>query len=331
MHVARSLVMGVPGRRAHLPVGAEGSAECEMSNKPNMPGGSESLETSEEPTAVAFTAGSSGEIDAAYLATFMQAGGAAAQAYKQLSYELLRVRPGMSVVDIGCGSGIDLQNLRTLAGAGGRVIGVERNATLVTQARQRLAEAGATDGAITVMCADAEHVPIHTASIDRVRADRALQHAENPARVLTEMWRILRPEGILAVVEPDWGMIGIDPGGTGGGDDEHALSLVLGWMKQHLAHATIGRQLHGLLRGMGDTAWTQVRVQTMVFQLDWETVDPILEVAGTVEALIQEDPALRDELEAWLRRIEEASGRGTFWAGVPLMFATAQKVPGQHA
>lgn len=302
-------------------VGAGGSAESDMPDMSNI------SKTPEEPTAVAFTAASSGEIDAAYLATFMQAGGAAAQAYKQLSYELLRVRPGMSVVDVGCGSGIDLQNLHTLVGTGGEVIGVERNATLVTQARQRLTEAGAGDGGIRVMCANAEQLPIHTASVDRVRADRALQHSENPARVLSEMWRILRPEGVLAVVEPDWGMIGIEPGGARGGDDDTALSLVLDWMKRHLAHALMGRQLHGLLRGMGDTAWTQVRVQTMVFQLDWETVDPILEVSGTVEALIQEDPALRDELEAWLRRIEEVSRHGTFWAGVPLMFATAQKVP----
>lgn len=280
---------------------------------------------SNEPTTLAFTARSSADIDAAYLATVMQAGGAAAHAYKHLSYELLRVQAGMQVLDVGCGSGIDLPNLRSLVGSAGLVIGLERNAALVRQARQNIAAAGATDGTIMVMCADAEQMPIPTASLDRVRADRALQHAQHPARVLAEMWRVLRPGGMLTVVEPDWGMVGVFPGGACG-DDDAAISQVLAWTKRQLAHALIGRQLHGLLRQMGGEHWGQIQVQTLVFQLDWETVNPILQISESAEALSREQPTLRSELEMWLRRVEEASARGTFWAGVPLMFATAQKV-----
>lgn len=54
----------------------------------------------------------------------------------------LRLQPGDTVVDAGCGTGLGFDLLRAAVGASGRVIGVEASPEMMALARQRVAAAG---------------------------------------------------------------------------------------------------------------------------------------------------------------------------------------------
>src|ERR1700761_8177949 len=56
------------------------------------------------------------------------------------------IRLGMSVLDVGCGSGDVSFLVASLVGPTGRVLGVDRSAEGVAAARRRAAEAGAAEG-----------------------------------------------------------------------------------------------------------------------------------------------------------------------------------------
>jgi SAM-dependent methyltransferase len=58
------------------------------------------------------------------------------RAYKRRTFELLGLEPRASVLDLGCGTGEDVQELARLVGPGGRVVGVDRSETVIAQASE---------------------------------------------------------------------------------------------------------------------------------------------------------------------------------------------------
>src|SRR5271156_6301626 len=60
-------------------------------------------------------------------------------AWKSAIVEGLRLRPGMHVLDIGCGMGADAFDLADRVGASGQVIGVDFSQTLIAEAIRRAA------------------------------------------------------------------------------------------------------------------------------------------------------------------------------------------------
>src|SRR5262249_16631528 len=118
------------------------------------------------------------------------AGGLAwTRAYKRRTFALLAPRPGDRGLDLGCGTGDGVRALAALGAPGGRAVGVDASATMVAEARARSAAAGA---AAEFRVGDAHRLPFDDASFDGCRADRTLQHVEDPPRALGELVRVAR-------------------------------------------------------------------------------------------------------------------------------------------
>ena len=96
-------------------------------------------------------------------------------AYKRRSYELLRVGAGDAVLDVGSGTGHDLLALDAAA------IGIDASIAMCTAARAR---------ETTVARAVAGRLPFADASFAGVRADRVLEHLDDPDGALAEMVRV---------------------------------------------------------------------------------------------------------------------------------------------
>ncbi|MFD0527219.1 methyltransferase domain-containing protein [Kitasatospora arboriphila] len=128
------------------------------------------------------------------------------RAYKQRMLDELDVRPGATVLDLGCGPGTDLDSLATAAGPAGRVIGVDHDRAAVDTAAARTAGRPAVE----VRLGDLHDLPLPDGAADRARTDRVLQHVADPGRALAEIRRVLRPGGQLVMGEPDWGTLTVD-------------------------------------------------------------------------------------------------------------------------
>jgi demethylmenaquinone methyltransferase/2-methoxy-6-polyprenyl-1,4-benzoquinol methylase len=101
------------------------------------------------------------------------------------------VLPGDAVLDACCGSG-DL----ALAAqhAGGEVTGVDFSQPMLERARRKAPEIRWVD-------ADALALPFDAGSFDAVTIGFGLRNLADPAHGLTELRRVLRPEGRIAVLE----------------------------------------------------------------------------------------------------------------------------------
>jgi SAM-dependent methyltransferase/GNAT superfamily N-acetyltransferase len=125
-------------------------------------------------------------------------------AEKQRSLELLGLDAGDAVLDVGCGSGPELERLALIVGLGGRVVGLDRSGTLLGAARSRLVD---VLGGVELVQGDAGALPFSDGEFDACRADRTLQHLASPSEALAEMGRVTRPGGRVVVTESRWGLV----------------------------------------------------------------------------------------------------------------------------
>jgi SAM-dependent methyltransferase len=110
------------------------------------------------------------------------------------------VSEGMRVLDLGCGAG-DVSILAAeFVGPSGSVVGIDRNADVIAVANERARSSGLRN-------IDFRHVELHAftsdASFDCVVGRYVLIHQANPADFLRGGARFLRPQGVIAFLEPD--------------------------------------------------------------------------------------------------------------------------------
>lgn len=65
----------------------------------------------------------------------------------------LQLRPGALVLDIGCGTGLNIPLIRQVVGPAGRIVGVDASANMLAQARAKAEHRGWEN--IDLVCADA--------------------------------------------------------------------------------------------------------------------------------------------------------------------------------
>jgi SAM-dependent methyltransferase len=117
-------------------------------------------------------------------------------------YLLPILEPGMRLLDVGCGPGTITLDLAARV-APGETIGVDRDAGVLAEA-QSLLDARQVDG-VELRTADAYALEFEDQSFDVVHAHQLLQHLSDPVAALSEMRRVLRPGGVLAVRDGDYG------------------------------------------------------------------------------------------------------------------------------
>ena len=118
------------------------------------------------------------------------------------AYLVPELRPGMDVLDVGCGPGTITADLAALV-APGRVTAVDAAPDVVDKARAVAAERGLDNVEFAV--ADVHALDFPDDSFDVVHAHQVLQHVGDPVQALREMRRVCRPGGVIAARDSDYG------------------------------------------------------------------------------------------------------------------------------
>jgi SAM-dependent methyltransferase len=112
------------------------------------------------------------------------------------------VHPGEHVLDLGCGPLGVLDLLAERVGPGSRVVGIDREDRYLAMAERSLRERG-VDG-VELIGADATDTGLPDGCADVVHERLLLVNVPRPADVVTEMVRLTRPGGRVAVQDVDW-------------------------------------------------------------------------------------------------------------------------------
>jgi SAM-dependent methyltransferase len=111
---------------------------------------------------------------------------------------------GEKVIDVGCGLGQLARGMALHVGSRGAVIGVERSADQLAEAR-RLAERAGEDRLVEFRQGDATCLPLHDGewgTFDVAHARYLLEHVPDPVAVVREIVRAVRPRGRI-ILEDD--------------------------------------------------------------------------------------------------------------------------------
>src|SRR5881409_3370257 len=121
--------------------------------------------------------------------------------------EAAGIAAGHRVLDVGCGVGFDASLLAELVAPAGKVIGIDHSAAMVERAAARLAGSGLP---VEFRTADAHALPFDGGAFDAAWTERVLVHVTDPAQVVREMIRVVRPGGTVVIAEADYHAYVID-------------------------------------------------------------------------------------------------------------------------
>lgn len=196
---------------------------------------------------------------------------------------VLRVlKPGMRVLDAGCGPGTITRGFVPVAGVG-RVLGVDP-------------EPGQFPGESTVdfVAGSVYALPVPSETFDLVFAHALFEHLSRPAEALHELRRVLRPGGTLALSTSDWSRARLQP---------KTVNVVAALRGHYLLRRRAGgdpfagKHIAGLVEQAG---FREVQTHAR-FRPDMPYRDLARYVESRLDAALSASPADRDQLASAAR------------------------------
>jgi ubiquinone/menaquinone biosynthesis C-methylase UbiE len=235
---------------------------------------------------------------------------------KEYTYSRMHLQPGYSVLDVGCGPGIDTTALARLVGSMGKVVGVDYDADMITEAKKKAEQVGC-DSWCHHLKADATSLPFEADAFDACRSERMLQHISSPTRALAEMVRVTRPGGWIVALDTDWGTLSIH---TPERElERHFTRAAAEWQ----TNGYIGRQLPALFREQ------QLEEITIEAHPQWVTNYTLAHAGFLLENIAQHALASgflsESELQRLLESFQQLDAEGAFFAHLIMVLVAGRK------
>lgn len=161
-------------------------------------------------------------------------------AQRAATMDKLAITAGEAIIDIGSGPGFLSEDLAAATGPQGSVLGIDISEDLVAFSRAR-----ATADWLGFQQADATALPVQADCFDVATCTQVLEYIPDALSVLTEIFRVLKPNGRAIIVATDW-----DTVAWHSEYPERMVQVMKAW-EGHCAHPSLPRTLGPLLRTAG--------------------------------------------------------------------------------
>ena len=166
-------------------------------------------------------------------------------AAQDAAFLLPYLKPGMNLLDCGCGPGTITVGLAE-AVAPGSAVGVDLNAGQVEIASKMVHDRGMKN--LRFEAASVYQLPFPDHSFEAVFSHALFEHLGEPQAALQEIRRVLRPGGIVGLSSPDWSGNLIAPRDP---EVERAIEIFKAIQQRNGGNPYVGRELGRLLEEAG--------------------------------------------------------------------------------
>lgn len=176
------------------------------------------------------------------------------------------VKPGMRVLDAGCGSGAVTREISNLVGPRGHVVAIDPSGDRLAAARGELRECSNVE----LRQAQLPSSGLEDGLFDLCWSQFVFEYLPEPEAALIELVRLTRPGGQVAIAEIDGYGLGVWPATQSLLDGMELLQVALRKARFDLF---VGRKIYSLLRKVG---LVDVRVHLSAFHVTAGTADEAL-------------------------------------------------------
>jgi ubiquinone/menaquinone biosynthesis C-methylase UbiE len=220
------------------------------------------------------------------------------------SYELLGIAPGVSVVDIGCGTGRAVAEMNE---RGADALGIDASHQMIAEGRRRWP-------GLDLRVGNAYDLSLPDGSVAGYRADKVYHELDNPEKSLNEASRVLTPGGRITLVGQDWDSFIIDS------DSPAVTRTIVHARADTVPSPRAARAYRNLLSEAGFEDVT-VEVRTGIFTE--ATMLPML--SGLAHAACAAGAVDREQADAWIEEQAARSRSGRLFLAIPLFLAAARR------
>jgi ubiquinone/menaquinone biosynthesis C-methylase UbiE len=228
----------------------------------------------------------------------------AAAQLRARSYQLLRLPPQATVVDVGCGTG---RAVAELAEHAAHAIGIDLDPVMLAAARSRFPD-------IDVRAADAADLPLADGQADGYRADKVYHILSDPHAALAEARRVLAPHGRIVLLGQDWDGVIIDS------DQPQLTRRIVHARADTVPHPRIARAYRNMLL---DAGFQDVDVEGHTAVFTDAALLPM--VAGHATAAHETGAISGDEAERWVNEQTRRANDDRLLFAMPLFLAAATR------
>jgi SAM-dependent methyltransferase len=211
----------------------------------------------------------------------------------------------MTLLDCGCATGSITVGLAKVV-APGQVTGVDISDIEIERAQARAAEAGLPNICFTV--GNIYQLDFPNNSFDALFSHNVLEHVAEPARALREMYRVLKPGGVVGIRDIDMGGVLLAPADK---RTEQSFAIFEADWAGVSGHPRLGRHLGGLLIEAGFVevmasasyeVYSDLEGRRFIGQLGvsrWSEADFVKRIIERELASYDEIEAIKEAWRAW--------------------------------
>ena len=232
------------------------------------------------------------------------------QECRDFMVDMLGIRPGYQLLDVGCGVGDEVRAMARLTGATGKAVGLDNSQVMIAEATKRSEGSGLS---VEFLMGDAEYLEFASESFDGCRSERTFMYLD-AGKALGEMIRVTKPGGMVVVFDLDHEAISIDS------SRPTLTRKLVQFLSDNHRNGIVGRQLRRLFQERGLTDVT-FKPHSLIcpFSFFSRLYRPMLikaQQAGVITPI---------ESAEWFREMVEADKRGVFFMVVPGFIVSGRK------
>jgi len=231
------------------------------------------------------------------------------QSIKELGWELIGLSNGQSVLDVGCGIGVDFPTLLNRIGSTGSIYGVDISHAMIKEATTLNPQPNVHLSVEDVT----SHLSFKDNMFDSVFTFRTLQHVSSPLAAVKEMVRVTKVGGKVLMSEPDWDTVTLSST-----DRKATRKYCRNFADSRIRNGWIGRELLQLAKHVG-LANIQVVPTTFAIR-DFATANALLSLTEISKEVLPLPQATK-----WIDEFKQKDEQGVFWFGVTSFLVVGEK------